>query len=118
MHIIRIEPSELMSQAVIHGNTIFLSGQVDAIGKNFDSQMNSVLEKIETILAKAGSDKSDILSAKIWLANISDYAAMNDIWRSWIDNSHPPTRATCEAKLAAPNYLVEIAVVAARRSKN
>lgn len=114
MSIERLEQGPRMSQAVIHGNTVYLSGQVGAPGESVTAQTEAVLAQIETLLAQAGSAKSKILSATIWLADMADFAAMNSVWDTWVDKANPPARATGEAKLAAPKYKVEIIVVAAK----
>ena len=102
-----------MSQAVVHGNTAYLAGQVGAPGESVTAQTRAVLAQIDRLLAEAGSDKSRILSATIWLADIADFAAMNSVWNNWVDPANPPARATGESRLAAPEYRVEIIVVAA-----
>lgn len=113
MSIQRIEPGKRMSQAVIHGNTVYLAGQVGNPGDDVAAQTATALAEIERLLRQAGSDKSRILSATIWLADMADFDAMNSVWEPWIDPENPPTRATCEAKLASPDYKVEIIVIAA-----
>jgi enamine deaminase RidA (YjgF/YER057c/UK114 family) len=102
-----------MSQAVVHGNTIYLAGQVGAPGQSVAAQTEAVLGQIERLLGAVGSDKSQILSATIWLANIVDFPEMNSVWDKWVDQENPPARATGECKLAAPQYKVEIIVIAA-----
>jgi len=110
----RIDAGRRMSQAVVHGNTVYLAGQVGAPGKDVTEQTRAVLTQIDTLLEAAGSDKSRILSATIWLADMGDFAAMNAVWDEWVDPANPPARATGEVKLAAPDYKVEIIIVAAR----
>ena len=112
--ITRIQPGARMSEAVVHGDTIYLSGQVGEPGDDVATQTRTALAEIEALLAEAGSDKSKILMAQIWLADIADFEAMNGVWDAWVDPANPPARATCEAKLATPDYLVEVIVVAAR----
>ena len=114
MSITRIDAGRRMSQAVVHGNTVYLAGQVGAPGKDVTEQTRAVLTQIDTLLEAAGSDKSRILSATIWLADMGDFAAMNAVWDEWVDPANPPARATGEVKLAAPDYKVEIIIVAAR----
>lgn len=115
MTIRRIEVGPRMSQAVVHGNTVYLAGQVapEPDGKSVAEQTKAVLAQIEALLAQAGTDKTKILSASIWLRDIATFAEMNSIWDSWIPTGHTPARATVEAKLATPDYKVEIAVIAA-----
>lgn len=112
--ITRIQPERRMSQAVIHGDTIYLAGQVGEPGDDVVAQTRTALAEVDALLAQCGSDKSKILSAQVWLADIADFAAMNSVWDAWVDAANPPARATCEAKLATPDYRVEVLVVAAR----
>ncbi len=112
--ITRIDPGARMSEAVIHGDTIYLAGQVGNPGEDVVAQTKTVLAEIDALLARAGSDKSKILMATIWLADIADFAAMNGVWDAWVDTANPPARATSEGKLASPDYKVEIIVTAAR----
>lgn len=112
--ITRIDSNARMSEAVIHGDTVYLAGQVGKPGDDITAQTHTTLAEIEALLAKAGTDKSRILSATIWLADIADFEAMNAVWDAWVDKDNPPARATSEARLASPDYLVEIIVVAAR----
>ncbi len=114
MTIQRIAPDSRMSQAVIHGDTVYLAGQVGTPGQSVAVQTKEVLQKIEALLDAAGSDKSKILTATIWLADIGDFAEMNQVWDAWVGDSDAPARATAEAKLATPDYRVEIIVIAAR----
>lgn len=114
MTIRRIEPGPRMSQAVVHGDTVYLAGQVGAPGENAAAQTRAVLAQIDRLLSEAGSDKSRILAATVWLADIADFAEMNSVWEAWIDPANPPARATGESRLAAPEYKVEIIVTAAR----
>ena len=111
----RLHPGTRMSQAVIHGNTVYLAGQVaDDTTQGVAGQTQQVLVAIDRLLAEAGSDKTRILSATVYLADIATFAEMNSVWDQWVSKDHPPARATVEAKLAAPPYRVEIQVVAAR----
>ncbi len=114
MTIQRIESGTRMSQAVIHGDTIYLSGQVGEPGTSVADQTRQVLTQIEDLLAQAGSDKSKILMATIWMADMADFAEMNTVWDAWVGGKDAPARATGEAKLATPDYKVEIIVTAAR----
>ena len=115
MSITRIESGKRMSQAVAHGNLVFLAGQV-APDPSADvaGQTHQILGEIDRLLAAAGSDKTKILSATIYLADIATFAQMNSQWDVWVPQGHLPARATVEARLAAPEYKVEIQVVAAR----
>ena len=114
MTIRRIESGPRMSQAVVHGNTVYLAGQVGAPGENVTIQTQTVLAQIDALLAEAGTDKSKLLSATIWLADMADFAAMNAVWEAWIGGQNAPARATGEVKLATPAYKVEIIAIAAR----
>lgn len=114
MTIRRIEAGPRMSQAVVYENTVYLAGQVGAPGESVTKQTQTIVAQIEALLAEAGSEKSKILSATIWLADMADFAEMNAVWDKWVDGRDAPARATGEAKLATPDYKVEIIVVAAR----
>ncbi len=113
MTIRRIGAGPRMSQAVIHGNTVYLAGQVGTPGKSVADQTSDILATVEKLLKEAGSDKSKILQAIIWMADMKDFAEMNAVWDKWIDGKDAPARATGEAKLAAPEYKVEIIITAA-----
>lgn len=108
----RIESGQRMSQAVIAGNTVWLAGQVAEPGKPAADQTRAILAQIDSLLKKAGTDKTKIVSAQIWLADMADFAAMNDVWDAWVPQGHAPARATGESKLATPDYKVEIIVTA------
>ena len=115
MSVTRHNVGPRMSQAVVHGDTVYLAGQVAGDpSAGTKGQTEQVLKKIEALLASAGSDKSKLLSATVWLANMGTYDEMNAAWDAWVDPANTPARATVEARLASPKYLVEIAVVAAR----
>ena len=113
MTIRRIEPGKRMSGAVVHGNTVYLAGQVGTAGDDVTAQTKTALAEVERLLAAAGSDKSKILNTTIWLADMADFGTMNAVWDAWVDPANPPARATGEAKLATPDYLVEVIVTAA-----
>ena len=115
MSIIRKHTGQRMSQIVIHGDTVYLAGQVaDDPGADIAEQTRQVLSKIENLLAEADSDTSKILSAQIWLASIGHFARMNEVWDAWVPEGVAPARACIEARLASPDLLVEIGIVAAR----
>jgi enamine deaminase RidA (YjgF/YER057c/UK114 family) len=116
MTIQRFEVGPRMSQAVVHGDTVFLAGVVAnaAAGESVTKQTQEVLSIIDGHLAKAGSDKSKLLTATIYLTDITTFAEMNAVWDGWVSAGNTPARATVEAKLAAPRYNVEIMVTAAR----
>ena len=109
----RIESGKRMSQAVVANGFVFLAGQVanDTTG-SVENQTRQVLDEIDRLLALAGSGKEKILSANIYLANMADFAAMNSVWDVWVHPEAKPARATVEAQLAAPEYKVEIQIVA------
>ena len=115
MSIERKEVGARMSQIVIHGNTVYLAGVVAHAnkGKSVTEQTKEVLATIDKYLAQAGSDKSKLLSANIWLADMATFGEMNAVWDGWVAKGQPPARATVEARLATPDYLVEIMVEAA-----
>ena len=114
MSITRHHTNQRMSQIVIHGDTVYLAGQV-ANDANADVtvQTQQVLQKIDALLAEAGSDSSKILSAQIWLTSMGHFAQMNEVWDAWIPEGQAPGRACIEARLASPDLLVEIGIIAA-----
>jgi enamine deaminase RidA (YjgF/YER057c/UK114 family) len=116
MTIRRIETGKRMSQAVVHGSTVYLAGQVaeKPEGASVAEQTRQILAAIDRLLKEAGSDKTKILSTTIYLADIKTFAEMNAEWDVWVPQGHTPARATVQASLAAPQYTVEIACVAAR----
>jgi len=113
--IVRLEAGPRMSQAVIHRGVVYLAGQValDAPGADVAQQTRSVLRRIDALLAAAGTDKSRMLSARVWLTDLRRLDEMNEVWAEWISPGNAPTRVVVEAKLAAPQYTVEIGVIAA-----
>ena len=115
MSIERIKVGSRMSQAVIHGDTVYLAGQVaDDTSADVAGQTRQILAKIDGLLREAGKDKAKILSSNVWLSDISTFNQMNEVWDAWVTPGSPPARACVESKLAAPQYTVEIMVVAAR----
>ncbi len=102
-----------MSEAVIHGDTIYLAGQVGE-GPDMTRQTQSMLAEVDRLLDATGSSKSHILSAQIWVADMALFNEMNAVWDAWIDPENPPARACGESKLATPDYLVEVIIVAAK----
>jgi enamine deaminase RidA (YjgF/YER057c/UK114 family) len=112
----RLHTGPRMSQAVVHGRIVYLAGQVaDDPSQDVAGQTRQVLAAIDRLLDEAGTDKTRILSATIYLADIGTFAQMNSVWDTWVPHGHTPARATLEAKLAAPAYKVEIQVIAAQR---
>jgi enamine deaminase RidA (YjgF/YER057c/UK114 family) len=112
MTIKRFETGPRMSQAVVHNGTVYVAGQV-AKGATVKDQTTAVLKQIDALLAAAGTDKTKILSATIWLVNMGTFADMNSVWDPWVSPGNTPARACVESKLATPEYLVEIAVICA-----
>jgi enamine deaminase RidA (YjgF/YER057c/UK114 family) len=109
----RFESGARMSQAVVANGFVFLAGQVAADTKqDVEGQTAQILAEIDRLLALAGTDRSRIVSANVYLADIAQFAAMNRAWDRWVAVEAKPARATIEAKLAAPEYLVEVQVVA------
>ncbi|MGQ0486130.1 MAG: RidA family protein [Hyphomicrobiales bacterium] len=115
MSIKRIGAGNRMSEAVIHGGKVYLSGFVagKTVGKPVKEQTRDILAQIDATLKQAGSDKSKILKANIWLTDIETWAEMNEAWDAWVVKGRTPARATVESKLAAPGLDVEIMVEAA-----
>lgn len=116
MAIKRIQVGARMSQAIIHGDTVYLAGQVaaDVPGTSVTDQTKNILDRIEALLGEAGTDKSRLLTATIWLCDMHDFNEMNAVWDAWVTPGAPPCRACVEsAKLASSDYAVEIQVVAA-----
>ncbi|GIK96608.1 MAG: hypothetical protein BroJett029_08170 [Alphaproteobacteria bacterium] len=115
MTITRIGVGPRMSEAVIHGDTVYLAGQVaDNPVPSVEKQTKQVLRNIDKVLKQCGTSKAKILKANIWLSDIRSFDEMNKVWDAWVAKGNTPARATVEARLAGPEYLVEIMVVAAR----
>ena len=116
MTIQRFDVGPRMSQAVVHGDTVYLAGVVakTTAGESVAKQTQEVLSIIDGHLAKAGTDKSKLLTTTIYLTDMNTFAEMNAGWDGWVSAGNTPARATVEAKLAAPRYNVEIMVTAAR----
>ena len=109
----RIKPGTRMSQAVVSSGIVFVAGQVaHNPGNTVGEQTKQITAQLDELLAAAGSHKTRLLSASIWLTDISTFAEMNAVWDAWVPADMGPARATVEAKLAAPQYRVEIAVTA------
>lgn len=115
MSITRHMTGNRMSQAVVHGGTVYLAGQVaDDTSVGIGGQTAQVLAKIDERLGEAGSDKSKLLSATIWVSDMRAFNEMNAVWDAWVSPGNTPVRACVEAQLAAPQYRVEIMVIAAQ----
>jgi enamine deaminase RidA (YjgF/YER057c/UK114 family) len=112
----RQETGPRMSQIVIHGDTVYLAGIVAQKngGGSIRVQTQEILQTIDDYLKRAGTDKSKLLQATIWLSDISTFKEMNEVWDAWVSPGNTPARACVEAKLANPQYNVEIRVIAAR----
>lgn len=115
MTIVRHDKGPRMSQAVIHNGVAYLAGVVGT-GATVTEQTRSILAEIDRLLALSNSDKSHLLSAQIFLSDIANFAEMNAVWDGWVDKDNAPARATTEARLAGPQYLVEIMVIAAQKA--
>jgi enamine deaminase RidA (YjgF/YER057c/UK114 family) len=114
MSVKRINAGPRMSDAVIHNGIAYLAGQVaDDTSADIGGQTADVLKQIDEILAEAGTSKSNLVRAEIFLTDIKDFAGMNKVWDAWVDPKATPARATIEAKLARPEYKIEIMVIAA-----
>jgi enamine deaminase RidA (YjgF/YER057c/UK114 family) len=115
MNIERIKVGPRMSQAIVYGNLVYLAGQVaDDSSADVAGQTRQILAKIDSLLAEAGTDKSKLISANVWLSDISTFNEMNSVWDAWVTPGSPPVRACVEGKLALPQLTVEIMAVAAR----
>ena len=112
MSVKRINAGPRMSGAVVNGNTVYLAGQV-AEGATVKAQTEAILKKIDDLLSSAGSSKANLLSTVIYLSDIRTFDEMNAVWDAWVSPGNTPARATVEARLASPKYLVEIMVSAA-----
>ncbi|WP_290701150.1 RidA family protein [Amphritea sp.] len=114
MTIERLEIGQRMSRIVIHNDTVYLCGQVakDA-SAGIKEQTATMLEKVDAFLEQAGSDREHILSATLYIRDMKDFAGMNEVWDNWVPAGHAPARACVEARMARPELLVEVSVVAA-----
>jgi enamine deaminase RidA (YjgF/YER057c/UK114 family) len=111
----RINPGKRLSDAVVHGSTIYLAGQVASDPSvDIKAQARDVLAQIDRLLGSLGSSKTRLLSATIFLADMADFAAMNEVWDAWAPQGDLPARATVQAKLARPEYRIEIQAIAAK----
>lgn len=110
----RFEVGPRLSEMAIYNGTIYLAGQIaEDTSVDIQGQTRQVLESIDALLAQAGSDKSKILHAQIFLPDLGDFAAMNEVWEAWVVPGHTPTRATVQAALANPKWKIEVVVTAA-----
>ena len=110
----RVEPGKRFCAAVVHGDTVYVAGTVAPDpSADVTGQTKQILERIDKVLAAAGSSKSKVLSANVYMTDISKWEDMNKAWDAWVDPNNMPVRATVECKLANPRYLVEIMMIAA-----
>jgi enamine deaminase RidA (YjgF/YER057c/UK114 family) len=116
MAIERLDKGPRMSQAAIVGNLVFTAGRVaeQNAGRDVGTQTKEILDGIDALLARAGTDRSRIVSVQIWLAQMVDFDAMNAVYDAWVDKANPPVRACVEARLAGSEFAVEIAAIAER----
>ncbi|MGB0415769.1 MAG: RidA family protein [Coraliomargarita sp.] len=116
MSIERQETKRRMSRIVIHQGTVYLCGQVCADAtQDISEQTQTMLDKVDTLLQQAGSDREHMLSATVYLRDMKDFATMNAVWDAWVPEGHAPARACVEARMARPELLVEISVIAATK---
>ncbi|HEY8606870.1 MAG TPA: RidA family protein [Noviherbaspirillum sp.] len=116
MDIKRLHVGKTLSEAAVHNGVVYLAGQVaEDLTQNIEGQTREVLGHIDRLLAEAGSDKTRILMCQIFIADIKDFAGMNAVWNAWVADGHAPPRATVQAKLAKPEWLVEMVVTAAQK---
>ena len=115
MSVERHEVGPRMSQCVVYNDTVYLAGQVDQSGSTTaGEQTKRILARIDELLEMAGTDKSKLLTASIWLSDMRFFSEMNEVWDAWVNPNNTPARACVEARLATPQLLVEIRVTAAR----
>jgi enamine deaminase RidA (YjgF/YER057c/UK114 family) len=111
----RVLPGARFCGAVVHGDTVYLAGQVASDTRGgITGQTKSVLKQVDAVLKAAGTSKRKLLSCTVYLADMRHFAAYNAVWDKWVDKRNMPTRATVEAALATPDYLIEVVAVAAR----
>ncbi len=114
MTIQRFDVGPRMSEMAVYNGTVYLAGQVAEDGsQDITGQTQQVLTAIDKLLARAGSDKSKILRAQIFIKDLAEFAAMNAVWEAWVVPGHTPPRATVQAHLAKPEWKIEIVVTAA-----
>ena len=108
-------PGPRMSRAVIHGDRVFLAGLTASdSSQDIKGQTKQILDKIDAYLAQAGTSKSNLLTANLWIKDMALFADMNSVWNAWVDPENPPARACVRADMARPEILVEIMVTAAK----
>ena len=110
----RFDVGTRLSEMAVHNGTVYLAGQVpDDASQDIKGQMAQVLAAVDALLARAGSDKSKILMAQIFLVDLEDFDGMNAVWDAWVSAGHAPPRATVQAHLAKPGWKIEMVVTAA-----
>jgi enamine deaminase RidA (YjgF/YER057c/UK114 family) len=116
MAIQRLHSGGRISRVVMHGETVYLAGLIalEGRGGSVKEQTRAILAHVDRLLAEAGTDKTKLLTATVWLADIREAEAMNEVWEEWIPEGCAPARSTVEGKLTSPSYAVKIAVTAAR----
>lgn len=116
MEIKRLHVGKRLSEVAVHNGTIYLAGQIaEDTTQGIVGQTREVLGHVDRLLMESGSDKTCILSCQIYIADMKDFAGMNEVWDDWVPSGHTPPRATVEAKLANPACLIEVVIVAAER---
>jgi enamine deaminase RidA (YjgF/YER057c/UK114 family) len=116
MEIKRLYVGKRLSEVAIHNGTVYLAGQIaEETSAGIEGQTREVLGHVDRLLAESGSDKTCILSCQIYLKDMADFAGMNAVWDDWVPSGHTPPRATVESRLANPEVLVEIVIIAAQR---
>lgn len=111
----RFDVGTRISEMAVHNGTIHLAGQVASdASQDVQGQTRQILASIDALLARAGSDKSKILMAQIFLCDVADFAAMNEVWDAWVAPGNAPPRATVLAALAKPDWKIEIVITAAQ----
>lgn len=116
MAIKRLSPGKRMSEGVVHGDRVILAGQVAAdadASMDIRAQARVIMDQIDALLAEAGTSKSNILFAQVWLADMGDFAGFNEIWDAWIDPANPPARACVQSAMVKAEWKAEVQVTAA-----
>lgn len=108
-----LEPLPVISQYVVHAGIAYLCGVTPDPTGDVRAQTRQVLERVDRLLAKAGTDRSKLLTAQVWLKDMADFEAHNEAWNAWVDPEHPPARVCVQADLWQPGMLVEVMVTAA-----
>lgn len=112
----RLSPGKRMSEGVVHGDRVILAGQVAAdadASMSIQDQAKVIMSQIDALLAEAGTSKSNILFAQVWLADMADFAGFNEVWDAWIDPENPPARACVQSAMVKSEWKAEVQVTAA-----